>query len=373
MASGATVSRSKLWVLSGLAAAAVGGAALVTAGVAGAESGTAQRRRVRRCVPSLAARRGMALLASFSCEDISKVETWVHRTGSPPLAADAEHQRLDGVAAGPARGGAGGGRQRGSGEVAEGAGRPQLRTLTAGRPCSPGSRLVERTRPLLVTPGHLTARRLLSTASRWAGRPGRPDPRAGTRPAWRMTAPRPGRCVPTGSAACHLAAPSVARGWCSSSRTNPRSPMSSAVIWNATATGWRWNAAAARRWRRSAAIARSPWCSTSGFRTLDGIVICQQLRAADDWTPILFVTARDDDADRILGLEVGADDYLVKPFNPRELMARLRSVLRRSQSRGGRPDAAGRRRPARPRAAPGLGRRCRDRCHRNGVQPAGAT
>jgi DNA-binding response OmpR family regulator len=74
-----------------------------------------------------------------------------------------------------------------------------------------------------------------------------------------------------------------------------------------------------------------------GLPDLDGIAVCQRLRAADDWTPVLFITARDDDADRILGLEIGADDYLVKPFNPRELLARLRSVLRRSQ-----PATAGR-------------------------------
>ncbi len=67
-----------------------------------------------------------------------------------------------------------------------------------------------------------------------------------------------------------------------------------------------------------------------GLPDLDGIELCQRLRAAGDWTPVLFLTARDDDADRILGLEVGADDYLVKPFNPRELVARVRSVLRRS-------------------------------------------
>lgn len=74
-----------------------------------------------------------------------------------------------------------------------------------------------------------------------------------------------------------------------------------------------------------------------GLPDLDGIAVCQQLRARDDWTPILFVTARDDDADRVLGLEVGADDYLVKPFNPRELVARLHSVLRRA---GGGPRSA---------------------------------
>ena len=63
---------------------------------------------------------------------------------------------------------------------------------------------------------------------------------------------------------------------------------------------------------------------------LDGRDVVRSLRAEDDWTPVLFVTARDDEVDRILGLELGADDYLVKPFSPRELVARLRAVLRRA-------------------------------------------
>jgi two-component system response regulator MtrA len=63
---------------------------------------------------------------------------------------------------------------------------------------------------------------------------------------------------------------------------------------------------------------------------LDGTEVCRQLRAEGDWTPILFVTARDDEIDRVLGLELGADDYLTKPFSPRELVARVRSVLRRT-------------------------------------------
>ena len=74
-----------------------------------------------------------------------------------------------------------------------------------------------------------------------------------------------------------------------------------------------------------------------GLPDIDGLAVCQQLRAAGDWTPILFVTARDEDVDRILGLELGGDDYLVKPFNPRELVARIRTVLRRS---GPTPSAA---------------------------------
>jgi DNA-binding response OmpR family regulator len=66
-----------------------------------------------------------------------------------------------------------------------------------------------------------------------------------------------------------------------------------------------------------------------GLPGIDGIDICRQLRAADDWTPVIFVTARDDEVDRILGLELGADDYLTKPFSPRELVVRLKAILRR--------------------------------------------
>jgi len=66
-----------------------------------------------------------------------------------------------------------------------------------------------------------------------------------------------------------------------------------------------------------------------GLPSLDGIEVCRALRADGDWTPILFVTARDDEVDRVLGLELGADDYVTKPFSPRELVARVRTVLRR--------------------------------------------
>jgi DNA-binding response OmpR family regulator len=62
---------------------------------------------------------------------------------------------------------------------------------------------------------------------------------------------------------------------------------------------------------------------------LDGIEICRRVRKTSD-VPILMLTARDEDVDKIIGLEVGADDYLTKPFNPRELVARVKSVLRRS-------------------------------------------
>ncbi len=61
----------------------------------------------------------------------------------------------------------------------------------------------------------------------------------------------------------------------------------------------------------------------------DGLSICRRLRAANDKTPIIMLTAKGEDVDRIVGLEVGADDYLSKPFNPRELLARINAVLRR--------------------------------------------
>ncbi|MDE9365619.1 response regulator transcription factor [Luteipulveratus sp. YIM 133132] len=74
-----------------------------------------------------------------------------------------------------------------------------------------------------------------------------------------------------------------------------------------------------------------------GLPGMDGIQVCRTLRAEDDWTPVVFLTAHDDEVDRVLGLELGADDYVTKPFSPREVMARIASVLRRTQ---GRPDAA---------------------------------
>jgi DNA-binding response OmpR family regulator len=74
-----------------------------------------------------------------------------------------------------------------------------------------------------------------------------------------------------------------------------------------------------------------------GLPGLDGIEVCRRLRTEGDWTPVLFATARDDEVDRIVGLEMGADDYITKPFSPRELVARVTSVLRRTR---GVPEAA---------------------------------
>lgn len=67
-----------------------------------------------------------------------------------------------------------------------------------------------------------------------------------------------------------------------------------------------------------------------GLPGMDGTEVCRQLRADGDWTPVIFCTARDDEVDRILGLELGADDYVTKPFSPREMVARVKSVVRRA-------------------------------------------
>jgi DNA-binding response OmpR family regulator len=66
---------------------------------------------------------------------------------------------------------------------------------------------------------------------------------------------------------------------------------------------------------------------------LDGFEVCRRLRAANSDVPILMLTARDEDIDKILGLELGADDYLTKPFNPREMVARVKAILRRGESK----------------------------------------
>jgi two-component system alkaline phosphatase synthesis response regulator PhoP len=66
---------------------------------------------------------------------------------------------------------------------------------------------------------------------------------------------------------------------------------------------------------------------------MDGFEVCKTIRAENNQVPIIMLTARDDDIDKILGLELGADDYLTKPFNPRELVARVKAVLRRQDKK----------------------------------------
>ena len=65
--------------------------------------------------------------------------------------------------------------------------------------------------------------------------------------------------------------------------------------------------------------------------TMDGLEVCKQLRQQKNFTPILMLTAKDDEFDKVLGLELGADDYMTKPFSPREVVARVKAILRRAQ------------------------------------------
>lgn len=71
---------------------------------------------------------------------------------------------------------------------------------------------------------------------------------------------------------------------------------------------------------------------------IDGLEVCRRLRAADDGVAVLMLTARDAEVDRVLGLELGADDYVTKPFSPREIVARVKAILRRTGA-GGRSSA----------------------------------
>lgn len=83
-----------------------------------------------------------------------------------------------------------------------------------------------------------------------------------------------------------------------------------------------------------AALASGGWDAVVldlGLPDGDGLDLCRTLRGRGDAVPVLMLTARGDDTDRILGLELGADDYLPKPFNPRELVARLKAITRRAR------------------------------------------
>src|SRR5688572_4353147 len=70
-----------------------------------------------------------------------------------------------------------------------------------------------------------------------------------------------------------------------------------------------------------------------GMPEMDGLEVCRQIRKSSE-VPILFLSARDEEIDRVLGLEIGGDDYVTKPFSPRELVARVNVILRRAISRG---------------------------------------
>ena len=74
-----------------------------------------------------------------------------------------------------------------------------------------------------------------------------------------------------------------------------------------------------------------------GLPGIDGLEVCRRLRADSD-VPVIFLTARESEIDRILGLEMGGDDYLTKPFSPRELVARVKAILRRTESAAPTPE-----------------------------------
>jgi DNA-binding response OmpR family regulator len=71
-----------------------------------------------------------------------------------------------------------------------------------------------------------------------------------------------------------------------------------------------------------------------GLPGMDGTQVCRTLRAEGNWTPILLCTARDDEVDRVLGLELGGDDYITKPFSPREVVARVKVAMRHAHGAG---------------------------------------
>ena len=113
----------------------------------------------------------------------------------------------------------------------------------------------------------------------------------------------------------------------------------------------------------------------------DGLAVCRRLRGAGEMVPVIMLTAKGEDVDRIVGLEMGADDYLPKPFNPRELVARIHAVLRRHTERlaPGAPALEGkisfgpyRARPDHAHAAPRRHRRAADHRRIRPAQGAGA-
>jgi two-component system OmpR family response regulator len=77
-----------------------------------------------------------------------------------------------------------------------------------------------------------------------------------------------------------------------------------------------------------------------GMPEIDGLEVCRRIRQSSQ-APILFLSARDDEIDRVLGLEIGGDDYVTKPFSPRELVARVRTILKRAAAAAPKEDPAG--------------------------------
>ena len=104
---------------------------------------------------------------------------------------------------------------------------------------------------------------------------------------------------------------------------------------------------------------------------IDGLEVCRRMRADDPDVPVVMLTALGEEADRVIGLELGADDYVTKPFSPRELVLRVQSVLRRATRPPAPPETLTRRRPGGRRGAAGRPPRCGAAgADRTGVRPA---
>ena len=107
-----------------------------------------------------------------------------------------------------------------------------------------------------------------------------------------------------------------------------------------------------------------------GMPQMDGLEVCRTLRTTDQ-TPVLFLTARDDEIDRVLGFELGGDDYVTKPFSPRELVARICAILKRSTCcQIDRPDAGLLARRCQPAFVRSFGPPCRPNRAGNGTAGA---
>ena len=123
---------------------------------------------------------------------------------------------------------------------------------------------------------------------------------------------------------------------CASSWSTTTGPCASrcAARWPSTATTSTWLPTAARRSTRLRAERPDALVLDVMMPRVGGLETCRRLRADGDDVPILVLTARDSVADRVAGLDAGADDYLVKPFDLEELLARLRALLRRTPAGG---------------------------------------
>ena len=152
--------------------------------------------------------------------------------------------------------------------------------------------------------------------------------------------------------------------------TNRRSASSPATTWNTRASAS--SSPADGQAALTAVRQRRPDLVVLdlGLPGLDGLDVTRELRR-DSTIPIVMLTARDDELDKVVGLELGADDYLTKPFSPRELVARVRAVLRRTEAgpAAKRPGPCRRRRPGRAPDA-GRGGRPRRRTDRYRIRPA---